>query len=158
MGITLKPYPLFYQHLFIDTPKVLLSCHNAWLSDFPQLEDILGPAFSKLVSTRDHLIQYKFLHRIYQIPAKLVDIFPTQCSNCWRCAVSGADLMHIFWHCLAIQQFWAEVIRSVTTIRITPSVEVCFYGPDQLAPTKVIHTLLTVLFYYARKVSILSWN
>lgn len=39
------------------------------------------------------------------------------------------------------------------------SVKVCLLGLiDPLAPTKAIHTLLTLLFYYARKIIILLWK
>lgn len=43
-------------------------------------DDVWSTTFSKLVSARDHLIQYKFFHRIYFTPAKLARIFHTHSS------------------------------------------------------------------------------
>lgn len=89
-------------------------------------------------------------------------MFPSQSSNCWRCAAPRADFMHICWHCMASQQFWFKVVgcvQSVTTININPSVEICLFGLiELLAPTKVICAILTLFFYYAQKIIILSWK
>lgn len=85
-----KALSIIYKELFTDTITVLASCHAAWLSDFPQLDnddwdDAWIASFARLVSAHDHLIQFMFLHRIYYTPAKLARIFPAHSSNCWRC-------------------------------------------------------------------------
>lgn len=63
---------------------------------------------------------------------------------------------------MASQQFWFKVVgcvQSVTTININPSVEICLFGLiELLAPTKVICAILTLFFYYAQKIIILSWK
>lgn len=72
-GDLTKTLSTIYKQLFMNTPKVLLSCRTAWKTDFPQLDgedwdDIWGPTFSRLVSAQDHLIQSNFLIRIYFYP------------------------------------------------------------------------------------------
>lgn len=143
-----------YKQPCIDIGKVLTPCRNAWVAVFPQLDgydwnDLWEVYFIRLLSARDHLIQYKFLHRIYPTPARLAGIFPTQSPSCWWCTSSK------FWECTVIQQFWLEV----TTIFVRPCIETCLLGlVDSLAPRKLIHSLLTLLVYCAGKLIILSWK
>lgn len=70
--------------------------------------------------------------------------------------------MYVFWDCVAIQKFWLEVtecIEEFTTLNARPSVEVCLLGVvDALAPKRVTRTLLTLVFYYTKKMIILSWK
>lgn len=61
---------IIYKQLFTDTSRVMVSCKNAWLVDFPQMDgDDWDASFTRLMSARDHLIQYKILHRAYLTPA-----------------------------------------------------------------------------------------
>lgn len=162
-----KALSTIYKQLFSDTHRVMASCRRRWEGVFPQLDsddwdDIWDINFSRLISARDHLIQYKFLHWIYLTPARLARIFPSQSSCCWWCTLPSANFMHIFWDCVTIQRFWKEVtecVEEITTLYIRPSVEVCLLGlVDSLAAKKVIRTFLTIAFFYARKTIVLSWK
>lgn len=142
-------------------------CRRAWEAetsglDRDDLNDIWGIAFQTLVSTRDRLIHYKFLHRIYLTPARLARMFGNQQSSCWRCSTPLANFMHIFGDCPQVKPYWqavASCIRSVTSISIPMTVEVCLlHLVEPLAATRAIRTLLTLLLFYAKKRIILSWK
>lgn len=84
-------------------------------------------AFEYLVSARDRLIHYKFLHRVYLTPCRLVRMFVGQQSLCWRCSAPLANFMHIFWDCPKVKPYWQAVagcIRLITSISIPMSYEV----------------------------------
>ena len=74
----------------------------------------------------------------------------------------SADFMHVFWDCPRVQPYWQGVvdcIRSVTSISIPITVEVCLlHLVEPLATTRAIRTLLILLFFYAKKRIILSWK
>ena len=97
-----KEVSSLYKDLFPETTGLLSPCRRAWDSvtaglDRDDWDDVWGAAFQALVSTRDRLIHYKFLHRAYLTPARLARMFRGQGSACWRCSAPTADFMHIFW-------------------------------------------------------------
>lgn len=60
-----KVLSTIYKQLFTDVGGLLACCRAAWVAVFPQLDgddwnDFWKIHFSRLLSTRDHLIQYKF--------------------------------------------------------------------------------------------------
>lgn len=72
-----KPVSSLYKDLFPDTVVLLRACRQAWEAAAPGLDrdDIWGAPFQCLISTRDCLILYTFLHRIYLTPARLDRMF-----------------------------------------------------------------------------------
>lgn len=71
-----KALSTIYKQLFTDTSKVPMSCRNVWSIDFPQMDgdnwyDMWDAPFTRLVSARYHLTQYKILHSVYLTPARL---------------------------------------------------------------------------------------
>lgn len=71
----LKPTSALYQHILEITTGDLSSLQQKWLVDIPNMdnedwEEIWDMALSMplLVSTRDHLIQFKILHHTYFTP------------------------------------------------------------------------------------------
>lgn len=55
---------------------------------------------------------YKILTRWYRTPS-LLKIFPRTSDLCWRCQQEKGTLIHIFWSCPRIQNFWKEVRRII---------------------------------------------
>lgn len=105
-----KPLSEVYKGLFVETPKMHNKCRDTWSALIPDFgrddwDDMWDRTFGILVSTRDRLIQFKLLHRIYYTLAKLAGIYGTGTGECWRCACSPADFDHIFWHCQEIRKF-----------------------------------------------------
>lgn len=162
-----KPLSNIYKFLFPETNRLLTVCRFKWELVVPDLdtvdwEDVWDAPFTRLISAHDQLIHYKFLHRVYLTPAKIAQIFNSVTSACWQCSASGANFMHIFWDCPGIQNYWGAVflcVQEVTIISLNPSVKYCLLGlVDDLAPTTAIRTLLTLLFFHARKHLVLSWT
>lgn len=128
-----KPLSSLYKELFQETTVLMQTCRLAWETVAPGLgrddwDDMWGTAFQCLVSTRDCLIHYKFLHRTYLTPARLARMFGNQHSLCWRYSAPLAKSIHIFWDCPQIRPCWqtvAQCIQSVTSISIPISIEVC---------------------------------
>lgn len=86
-----------------------------------------GFPFTHLVSARDRLIQLKFMHMIYYIPAKQAKIYPATSVESLRCSQSPADFSHIFWHCSVVQEFWAAV-EKITSVPVLMTLSTCLLG------------------------------
>ena len=118
--------------------------------------------FKHLVSARDRLIHFKFLHRIYYTPARLSRVYPSTSSQCWRCVFSPADSEHIFWKCPHIQTFWSEVVECLTEVLSVPvplTARVCLLGLiEEVVPSLAHRTLLNIGLFYGWKAILLSWK
>lgn len=125
-------------------------------------EDMWDYPLQPLVATRDKLIQFKILHRIYYTPQRLHRIYPTSSAACWRCSGVPAGFLHIFWDCPQIQEYWKEVtqfIHKLTTIPIPLTISVCLLGlVEQLTLATATRTLIGTLLFYARKAIVLKWK
>lgn len=113
-------------------------------------------------SLRDHLLQFKIVHRAYFTPFRLNKISPTNSSEFWRCGYTTGNFTHIYWSFPKIRNYWEEVpslISLVTSLSIQPSMYVCLLGlVDALASTTAKRTLISLLLLYARKQIAMQWN
>lgn len=116
----------------------------------------------QLIATRDKLIQFKILHRIYFTPQRLHHIYWTTPCRYWRCPTDPAGFRQIFRDCLQIHIYCQEVTQfksTLPTIPVPSSVSVCLLGlVYSLAFVKAMRTLLVILIFYARKAIVLKWK
>lgn len=100
-----------------------------------------------------------FLHRKMALNYSLDGIRPpSNCSKlppryCWRCSAKEGSLLHIWWECPLIQNFWKEIHRlrvQITTFKIE-------FSPTQLLlhdstiPKKDYHQSLSLHLLNAMK-------
>lgn len=52
---------------------------------------------------------YEIIMHRYHTPDILNSMFPTIRDQCWRCCTAVGSLMHIFWECPLISDFWSQV-------------------------------------------------
>lgn len=118
--------------------------------------------FQYLVSARDRLIHFKFLHRVYFTPARLSRIYPTASSQCWRCSYAPADVEHIFWTCSQIHIFCLGITECLAEVLSTPvpmTPRVCLIGlVEEVVPSRAHRTLLNIVLFYGRKAILLNWK
>ena len=91
---------------------------DQWKADIPGLDredwdDCLADSTALLISTRERLIQVKFLHRVYYTPQKLQRVFPQRTQDCPRCQNDAGTYFHMFWSCPKIARYWAKVVDTV---------------------------------------------
>ena len=79
-------------------------------------ETALGLVHSSSICARHGLIQCKILHRIHYTNARLARIFPDVSDACNRCGQSPADLVHMFWACPRLSEFWTDIFKSFKDI------------------------------------------
>ncbi|XP_040178291.1 uncharacterized protein LOC120910599, partial [Rana temporaria] len=59
---------------------------------------------------------YKILSRWYRTPEVLNQIFPQASNLCWRCSKEEGTLIHIFWNCEGVKEFWRMVSEEIEEI------------------------------------------
>lgn len=96
-----KTLSVAYKQLFKKTPPAVAKCREKYISEVPEIQgedwdDMWEQPFKHLVSARDKLIQFKFLHSICYTHARLANIYPTASTECWRCIYSPANAGHVF--------------------------------------------------------------
>lgn len=92
---------------------------------------------------------YKVLSRWYRTPTLLHRIFPTTSDLCWRCQMDKGTLLHIFWSCPKLTQYWKVIRETVQlfTDRTIPNDPAFFLlhatdTPDKIYKKSVIRHLL----------------
>lgn len=89
---TLEHLSNIYKELLTNIHMGPETLKAKWVEDFPTLdmedwEEELEFSFTHLLSTRDRLIQFKIMHRVYFTPTRLHKIYPSISASCWRCVV-----------------------------------------------------------------------
>lgn len=96
-----KPTSQLYSHLVMTSLPVLEKLRAQWSHDIPDLDnddwdDIWDFPFSSLVSLRDHLIQFKIVHRAYFTLYRLPKMNPESPLGCWHCGGDSWGLHSYF--------------------------------------------------------------
>ncbi|KAJ0062603.1 hypothetical protein NL108_018597 [Boleophthalmus pectinirostris] len=88
-------------------------------------------------------------------------MFPDSSDLCYKCQKYKGTLVHLFWECEYIQQFWRHV-HAVTqqftgkTFVMSPSLYLLNLCPDKLFDN-VTQSMLMIMMSLARKCVLLKW-
>lgn len=153
-----KPLSALYLVLLSVDPK-MERLWDLWKADLPK--PWLGglswryQGTKLLISSREKLIQIKFLQRLHRI-------YPQRSQECPRCRDGIGTYLHMSWSCPRVVRFWGEVVWLIhfplqLTLLVSP--ELVFLGiqDDEQRP-RCTKLLLLYLFYYAKREIILKWN
>lgn len=72
---------------------------------------IINFAIKSSLCTKSQETNFKILTRWYLTPTRLHKCFPNTLDRCWRCREEEGSLLHIFWSCPRLENFWGEVRR-----------------------------------------------
>lgn len=70
---------------------------------------VLSRIHSCSINSRHRLIQFKVIHRFYYSKDKLHKFYPSVSLKCDKCKVSDGTMLHLFWDCPLIYQFWVRI-------------------------------------------------
>ncbi len=94
-------------------------------------DDALKRVNVSTTCARLSLIQFKILHRTYYTKSRLSKIYPNVDDRCDRCKTDKADLIHMFWSCQKMKNYWTLVFKTLNeafNLNITPCVEIAIFG------------------------------
>lgn len=115
-----------------------------------------------VISSRDRVIQIKFFHHSHLTPARLHKMGLKSSAECFRGCGGSADIMHCFWTCPVVQDFWVEVGSFISSALGLPNIIhpknglLGIFGDLQLSSQA--KRLLRILYFYVRKAILLSWK
>lgn len=69
---------------------------------------------SLVVATQE--CDFKIITRWYRTPTLLHTFSPHISDKCWRCKHEEGSMLHIWWTCPLIQNFWKIVHKTITSI------------------------------------------
>lgn len=101
------------------------------------------------------------IHWVYRSPALLYRIGVRPDSCCPRCNLEGAHVLHMFWECTALGEFWREVlgiIHVVHHVRLPPDPKGCILGIlDDLDEDSPVFLSISRMLFQARKLIAQHW-
>lgn len=126
-------------------------------------QSILKRIHSSSICARHQIIQCKVVHRVHWSKSKLARIFPGTDSNCVKCSLGPANLIHMFWTCPALSQFWKSVFDSlsaITSALIEPSPLTALFGvlPADHDLSSCLADLVAFLTLLARRIILMHWK
>lgn len=82
---------------------------------------------SMSLAIKAHETNFKLLSRWYRCPLLLHQIYPNVSDLCWRCHSAKGSLLHIWWECPSVHNFWDMILQLHTratgvTIPNTPQI------------------------------------
>lgn len=86
-----------------------------------QTQNIFRLAWKTSICTKTQESNYKLLTRWYYTPYLLHQYYPDTTDICWRCLGDRGTLLHIFWSCPKLTNFWTtvrEVSQKFTEYKI----------------------------------------
>lgn len=78
-----------------------------------QRHHILRFTHKSSICTKIQETNHKLLTRWYRTPVLLHKFFPATSDICWRCGEERGTLLHIFWSCPKMVDFWKTVCLYV---------------------------------------------
>ena len=85
---------------------------DQWLNlEKDQWDNIFELVRNSSVCARHELIQCKLLHKTYYTNHRL--IYPNVSDTCNRCSQSPAGLIHMFWSCPKLTDFWFKIFDTL---------------------------------------------
>ena len=143
---------------------------SAWEQDLNLvLSEDVWETILRLINTtsfcaRHCLLQFKVVHRAHISKSKLARFYPEVSPCCDKCKTSEASLIHMFWTCPSLEQFWREVFQTLSqilNIMLEPNPLVALFGTtgeDDVLLTSSKCRTLSFASLLARRAVLLRWR
>lgn len=138
-----------------------------WRLDIPSLGEetwleVLDTMVTSMISARDKLLQFNYLHRIYYTPEGLHKMGRRESPECPRCNAEVGSFFHMVWQCPRVVSYWRTILTYMEERLELPniySLARCLLGDleEEELPTSQ-KTLLRIVFCYAKKALALKWK
>ncbi len=110
------------------------------------------------------VIQFKVLFRLHYSRNKLFRLYPDRTTEaCNRCFQMPCNLMHMFWTCSKLSNYWQSFFKSISDIlgiSVSPSPQIAIFGvpPDELGTTSMQDNVIAFASLIASRKILLSWK
>lgn len=73
--------------------------------------EVLDTMLPSMISAKEKLLQFNYLHRIYYTPQRLHKMGSLESPECYRCRGTVGDFFHKVWQCPIIVRFWKTILQ-----------------------------------------------
>lgn len=128
-----------------------------------QWQSILRNVHSSSICARHGLLQFKVLHRLHFSKEKLAKIYPGTDPLCNRCKTMTGSLVHTFWTCPNLYNYWTSIFDTLSVIfgiKIDPSPTIAIFGvtPEDM-PTPIKYSkVIAFTTLIARRLILMMWK
>ncbi len=124
---------------------------------------ILARIHSSSINSRHTLIQFKVVHRVHWSRTKLNKIFPDFDPTCLRCETEPATLLHSFWSCPKLSDFWRKIFRCFSVIfslPLDPNPLTALFGilPESINLNTLQADSVALATLLARRLILMNWK
>lgn len=110
-----------HYYFFLSQPKIscLVRVEAKLQQSIPNLDNelwdnTLSSQSATLISSKDKMIQLKYLRRICYSPHRLIPMGKTDITLCYRCNAEVGELIHMIWTFSFIKPFWLEITLFIS--------------------------------------------
>lgn len=152
----------------LDSPS-LATVRTAWEQDLglcfsdDDWESILRQVHGSSMCVRHSLLQFKVVHRAHLSKVKLSKLYSDISPECDKCKSADASLIHMYWTCPSLEQYWRSVfdtLSGILEIRIEPHPLVALFGvaPEDWQLPLAKQKSLAFASLLARRSILLKWK
>ena len=115
-----------YKLLILHNPAIKENSKSRWEGGLnEQIPEeiwnrIIYRIHSSSICQRHSVVQFKVVYRLYWSKVRLAKIRPDVQPTCDRCKQDPANLLHMFWTCPRLNQFWQSIFNTLSEILETP--------------------------------------
>ena len=147
----------------ISLPSVKWECDLALTPNADFWNQICENTFSMSTNSNIQLIQYKIIHRFHFTGHRMFKMGLAQSDTCTHCSQNTPDTyLHATWNCTPVQQFWVDIISSLSNILGCPiplSPSLCLLGDLSSFNHKMkINKPLLIALTIAKKTILINWK
>lgn len=130
------------------TSDILTPTDETW-------SEVVGALLPSVISARDKIIQFNFMHRIYYTPACMNKMGRVDSPECHRCHTEEGDDFLMIWKCPQVTRFWKTILMfledRLAILNIYSPVRCLLgdFGEEDLSSNE--KTLLNIVFFMLRK-------
>lgn len=159
----------FYHNIIAKSLESSDDKRHAWCLDLKEeitdeeWQHVCLQSQVQTINTRFKLLQYKWLMRTYITPVIQHRIDPNTPDLCVKCGTQKGTLFHCLWECSIIQEFWKEIIETLSKITDTYlplCPKLCILGlfPENCTLSKYEKSMVIYCILEAKHKIALSWR
>jgi len=158
-----------YSLLNLHNLATLDHLKNKWEEDLnEQIPDaiwqkIIRRIYSSSICQRHVVVQFKIVHRLHWSKVRLSRIRPELDPTCDRCRQDPANLLHMFWTCPRLYNYWQSIFNTFSKIiekPIDPSPFIALFGvtPQGVHLDKYECNMIAFCTLLARRLILFRWK
>ena len=126
-------------------------------------QKIIQRIHSSSICQRHAVIQFKVVHRLHWCKTRLSKFRPDIDPLCDRCKQAPADLIHMFWTCPTLLDFWKSVFDTMSKVIQQPldhSPYIALFGiaPPEMSLSNIKCYTLAFCTLLARRLILFKWK